>query len=320
MKMTCNLPDHAAVVEALLEGFVLACQVCIAAGLAPRDPVGSGVLFRQEPAGEEDWKLPQNVVRDGWGDCEDLAGWRAGGLRDSGEDPGAKVVVVRTGKRKLHAVVQRSDGAIDDPSLDLARMEREGSMGGGKVTYYDKGQSPYTKSRPNRRANVNGRIVNDYRAAPESQADIRKHALATASRAPERAAIVDAGRQQAQSEADYVDRGDEHGRSVRSQGSTDPETAAGEGFIVDPATGAVSRMKVDQMDDYAQYGFDPSGKYVTDEEDPYASSDDWGEADAWGAWGDRQDWGVDSQDVADVDSDVSEPSFDWDAASTEWAP
>ena len=269
MRMTCNLPDHAAVVEALLEGFVLACQVCIAAGLAPRDPVGSGVLFRQEPAGEEDWKLPQNVVRDGWGDCEDLAGWRAGGLRDSGEDPGAKVVVVRTGKRKLHAVVQRSDGAIDDPSLDLARMERETSMGGGKVTYYDKGQGPYQKAKPNRRANVNGRVVNDYRAAPESQADIRKHALATASRAPERAAIVDAGRKQAQSE----------------------------------------------------YGFDPSGKYVTDEENQYASSDDWGEADAWGAWGDRQDWGVDSQDVADVDSDdVSEPAFDWDAASTEWAP
>ena len=110
MKMTCRLPDHAVVVEALLEGFVRACQVIIAAGLAPLDPRDSDVRYQLEPAGEEDWKLPQNCIRDGWGDCEDLAGWRAAGMRLSGADPGARVVVVKTAPGKLHALVQRSDG------------------------------------------------------------------------------------------------------------------------------------------------------------------------------------------------------------------
>lgn len=52
-------------------------------------------------------------------DCEDLAGWMAAGLRWTGEDTGARVALIRTGRNKLHAVVLRSDGSIDDPSVDL---------------------------------------------------------------------------------------------------------------------------------------------------------------------------------------------------------
>ena len=132
MKMTCTLPDHAAAVEALLEGFVRACQVIIESGLAPLDPRDADVRYQLEGPGEEDWKLPQNVIRDGWGDCEDLAGWRAAGLRVSGEDPMAKVVVVKTGVGKLHAVVQRGDGAIDDPSREL-HMRRKAMLGADKT-------------------------------------------------------------------------------------------------------------------------------------------------------------------------------------------
>lgn len=125
MKMTCTLPDHAAVVEALLEGFVLACRVCIEAGLAPLDPSDTNVRYQMEPPGSEDWVLPQNVMRAGWGDCEDLAGWRAAGMRVSGEDDGARVVVVKTGKGKLHAVVQKSDGSYSDPSRELQQRQKQ---------------------------------------------------------------------------------------------------------------------------------------------------------------------------------------------------
>ena len=126
MRMTCDLPDHARVVEALLEGFVRACQVIVESELAPPDPRGSGVKYKLEPPGEEDWKLPHNVMRDGWGDCEDIAGWRAGGLRATGEDPDATVVVVKTGARKLHAVVKRGDGEMEDPCKEMWLNQPEG--------------------------------------------------------------------------------------------------------------------------------------------------------------------------------------------------
>ena len=119
MDASLRLPDSAAVIEAALEGLVLANLVLIDTGLVPPFPHDAGVIYQIEPPGEEDWKLAHNVVHDGWGDCEDLAGWLAAGLRWTGDDPDARVVLIRTGRNKLHAVVLRSDGSIDDPSLDL---------------------------------------------------------------------------------------------------------------------------------------------------------------------------------------------------------
>jgi hypothetical protein len=126
MRMTCDLPDHAAAVEALLEGFVRCCALIISSGLAPADPRGAGVVYKLEPAGEEDWKLPHNVIKDGWGDCEDIAGWRAGGLRATGEDPDATVKVAKTGKNKLHAIVMRGDGTTEDPCKEMWLNQPEG--------------------------------------------------------------------------------------------------------------------------------------------------------------------------------------------------
>jgi bifunctional N-acetylglucosamine-1-phosphate-uridyltransferase/glucosamine-1-phosphate-acetyltransferase GlmU-like protein len=59
----------------------------------------------------------------GLSDCEDLAIWTAAGLRETGEDPEAYVRIVRTGRGKLHAMVQRSDGSFEDPSIDLMTPE-----------------------------------------------------------------------------------------------------------------------------------------------------------------------------------------------------
>jgi hypothetical protein len=119
MKMFSRLTDHAAVVEAVLEGFVLACVVLIESGVVPPYPHDAGVRYQMEPVGEEDWKLPTDVIREGWGDCEDLSFWTAAGHRVTGTDPGAHVRIMRIGPGKLHAIVMRSDGSIDDPSLDL---------------------------------------------------------------------------------------------------------------------------------------------------------------------------------------------------------
>lgn len=124
IKMTCEIPPHAACVEAVLEGIVLADVVLIQYGTVPAFPHDvKGVRYQLEPPGEEDWKLALGVIRDGWGDCEDLACWCAAGLRASGQDPAARVRVVRTGRGKLHAVVQCGDGTFWDPSIELMTDE-----------------------------------------------------------------------------------------------------------------------------------------------------------------------------------------------------
>lgn len=119
MDITTSIPDHAACAEALMEGFVLCSMLLIGSGVVPPFPHDTSVVYRLEPPGEEDWKLPHNVVRDGWGDCEDLAIWTVAGLRWTGEDPGARCVIVRTARDKLHCLVLRSDGTHEDPSIDL---------------------------------------------------------------------------------------------------------------------------------------------------------------------------------------------------------
>lgn len=124
MHVETNIPDSAGAIEALAEGFILLDMLMIVKGLVPAFPHDADVVYKLEAPGEEDWKLAHRVLRDGWGDCEDLVFWTVAGLRVTGEDPDAKLVVIRTGQNKLHAVVERGDGSIEDPSLDLIQAGR----------------------------------------------------------------------------------------------------------------------------------------------------------------------------------------------------
>lgn len=120
MRITASLPDHGAIVTAVMEGFVRAAQLEIEAGIVPPSPMlVANIRFIDEPAGSEDWQLPHQVVKSGGGDCEDLAFWVAGGMRATGQDPGASCVLLQTGPNKLHCVVQTSDGQLIDPTLDI---------------------------------------------------------------------------------------------------------------------------------------------------------------------------------------------------------
>ena len=274
MRMTCRLPDHAACVEALLEGFVLACMVCIEAGLAPNDPADApNVRYRLEPPGEEDWKLPQNVVRDGWGDCEDLAGWRAAGLRLSGDDPEAKAVVVRTGENKLHAVVRRSSGDIDDPSLELFRRQKGAERGRAVTVDHRSGGNA---SAPN---------MSTYRAAQERGR--ASDALTQVSPLRDAQARGEEARKRAGETAQFDRRN--AGRSL-SQETISREDSAAKGFTFDQATGGYKRMNASQAEDYATYGEDPSGAYNLEAdqaaEDAELQAQQYGEeAYAWGGYG-----------------------------------
>lgn len=89
----------------------------------------SGVRYKTEK--NEAFRNVDEVLSHGWGDCDDLAGWRTAELHVTGEDPEAWADVYRTGPRRLHAIVVRGNGKIEDPSLKLGmpvRPERRARM------------------------------------------------------------------------------------------------------------------------------------------------------------------------------------------------
>lgn len=84
----------------------------------------SGVRYRREPPGREEWEPIPIVLQKRHGDCEDLASWRAAELRVSGEDEGARVHVYQSAPTTWHVVVKRGDGSIEDPSRKLGMRGR----------------------------------------------------------------------------------------------------------------------------------------------------------------------------------------------------
>ena len=116
MRAVVDADAHPAVLAALLEGVTRASAILIQRlGLPPL--YASGVVYRREPRGRERWQLAPQTDALGYGDCEDLATWRAAELRLVGV--GARPVVYRAGPRQLHVVVAYPDGTIEDPSRVL---------------------------------------------------------------------------------------------------------------------------------------------------------------------------------------------------------
>lgn len=104
---------------------------------SPRPPIyQAGVRYRRDDPGER-WQLPSETAAQGGGDCEDLASWRCAELRLGGES--CRVVVLRTGPRVLHAVVERASGKIEDPSkrLGMGRARAREGLGamGSNLTW-----------------------------------------------------------------------------------------------------------------------------------------------------------------------------------------
>jgi hypothetical protein len=112
------------VLDAALEGVTRLNEALLADGKVPlfKDAVNQ-VRWKPEPPGDEHFDHAGVVLGRGWGDCDDLAPWHAASLRASGQDPGATAVVKRSGHKRWHAVVQRSDGRIDDPSAAAGMHE-----------------------------------------------------------------------------------------------------------------------------------------------------------------------------------------------------
>lgn len=122
MRINIAVPEEyvsAPVLNAGLEATTRLNEAMIRGGeLELFDPRRPQARWKPEPPGQgEHFDHGRLVIGRGWGDCDDLAPWRAASLRVTGEDPDATAIVRRSGPGRWHAIVRRDDGRIDDPSL-----------------------------------------------------------------------------------------------------------------------------------------------------------------------------------------------------------
>jgi hypothetical protein len=122
MRIRIAVPEehvHPNVVDAALESVTRLNEHMIRAGQTPtsHELVKQGAIWRPENMGDEHFDHGGTIAARGWGDCDDWAPLHAATLRASGEDPGATARVIPSGPSTYHAIVQRSDGSIDDPSI-----------------------------------------------------------------------------------------------------------------------------------------------------------------------------------------------------------
>lgn len=121
-RVTVWVPPTAGTLTAALEGLV-AINTLLLKRMKLPPLYRAGVVYRREGRGREDWRTVLDVIRDGYGDCEDLAGWRAAELRAyRGERALGWVYPTRPGR--WHAIVKRGDGTFEDPSKVLLWIER----------------------------------------------------------------------------------------------------------------------------------------------------------------------------------------------------
>lgn len=102
----------------------------------------SGVRYKEDDPGREDWRDCLEIIKRGFGDCDNLCAWRAAELRAAGinAEPVIKwqhiprevalqlgypsKIIPPGGLSMVHVLVRHPDGTIEDPSKLLG-------MGGG---------------------------------------------------------------------------------------------------------------------------------------------------------------------------------------------
>ncbi len=94
----------------------------------------SGIAYAKEPvqtAGadandtaerEERFATIPEVLAQGWGDCDDLAPWRAAELTLQGCP--SRAMIYEVAPKRWHVVVVRGDGVTEDPSAVLGMLDR----------------------------------------------------------------------------------------------------------------------------------------------------------------------------------------------------
>lgn len=131
MKASLTLPPSQALIEAALTGLVAVNEVLIQAGVVPPSPLQAGVRYQRERSGLEDWNSALEVIKQKWGDCEDLNAWECARLRVDGDDD-AHCIIIRTGPRCYHCVAVTGDGQVVDvcPALGMRKAGTQAGVSG----------------------------------------------------------------------------------------------------------------------------------------------------------------------------------------------
>jgi hypothetical protein len=122
MRINLAIPEEhvkAPVLNGALEAVTRLNEDLIQAGDSPtsHELLEQGAIWQPEKPGDEHFDHGGIIQSRGHGDCDDWAPLHAATLRVTGEDPGAKAVVRKSGEKRWHATVIRSDGTEDDPSI-----------------------------------------------------------------------------------------------------------------------------------------------------------------------------------------------------------
>jgi hypothetical protein len=146
MRINVAIPEahvDAHVLNAALESVTRLDERMLAGDEIPtfHEAVRRGVRWKPEPPGQEHFDHAGVVLARKWGDCDDLAPWHAASLRATGEDPDARAVVRRSGPKRWHAIVQRSDGSLDDPSREAGMGQPHSVRGASLPLMYPVAQS-----------------------------------------------------------------------------------------------------------------------------------------------------------------------------------
>lgn len=136
MRIRIAVPEahvNPAVIDAALEAVTRLDESLIRSGQSPTasELVRAGARWQPEPPGDEHFDHGGTIAARGHGDCDDWAPLKAAELRATGEDPRAVARVVKSGDTTYHAIVQRGDGSIDDPSLAAGMKRQSSSVVGG---------------------------------------------------------------------------------------------------------------------------------------------------------------------------------------------
>lgn len=111
--LTMRIADDPEQIRAAVTGLALVSLAQMEA--MPFPPLyTSGIRYQREPEGRENWQTASESLARGFGDCEDLAAYRAAELWAAGEP--AAIDIKRVNAELIHIRVRRSDGTIEDPS------------------------------------------------------------------------------------------------------------------------------------------------------------------------------------------------------------
>jgi hypothetical protein len=124
-------------VEPVLEAVTRVNEHLIRNGQSPTsyELLDKGAVWRPEAPGDEHFDHGATIHERGWGDCDDWGPLHTATLRATGEDPDAVTRLVRSGPHVFHALTQRSDGSIQDPSIAAGMKSDRPSNISGEEPY-----------------------------------------------------------------------------------------------------------------------------------------------------------------------------------------